>query len=66
VRDPFLWKEALTRVVAAGAAGGLGLVSAAPSRHPGPAGNREFFVHLRAGAAGGDVLLDRAVEDAPR
>jgi 23S rRNA (cytidine1920-2'-O)/16S rRNA (cytidine1409-2'-O)-methyltransferase len=66
VRDPILWREALDSVVEAAAAAGLGLAGATPSMHPGPAGNREFFVHLRAGAAGGAGLLDRAVEDAPR
>ena len=66
VRDAGLWKEALLRVVDAAAAEGLGLAGATPSRHPGPAGNREFFVHLRAGAAGSAELIDRAVEDAPR
>lgn len=66
VRDPQLWREALGGVIEAAAAVELGLAGATPSRHPGPAGNREFFVHLRAGAAGDIELLDRAVEDAPR
>jgi hypothetical protein len=29
---------------------GLGLVDATASDLPGPAGNREFFIHLRRGA----------------
>ena len=66
VRDATLWREALARVVEAATDVGLGLAGATPSRHPGPAGNREFFVHLRAGAAGAAELIDRAVEDAPR
>jgi len=66
VRDPDLWRGALASVVEAAAREGLGLAGATPSRHPGPAGNREFFVHLKAGASGRGDLLDRAVEDAPR
>jgi 23S rRNA (cytidine1920-2'-O)/16S rRNA (cytidine1409-2'-O)-methyltransferase len=50
VRDPATWKEALEGVVAAAAAEGLGLVDAVPSHLPGPAGNREFFLHLRRDA----------------
>jgi 23S rRNA (cytidine1920-2'-O)/16S rRNA (cytidine1409-2'-O)-methyltransferase len=66
VREPELWREALGSVTDAAREVGLGLAGVVPSRHPGPAGNREFFVHLRVGAEGGDDLLDRAVEDAPR
>jgi 23S rRNA (cytidine1920-2'-O)/16S rRNA (cytidine1409-2'-O)-methyltransferase len=46
VRDPALWREAIERVVAEARTRGLGLVDAVPSALPGPAGNREFFVHL--------------------
>jgi 23S rRNA (cytidine1920-2'-O)/16S rRNA (cytidine1409-2'-O)-methyltransferase len=46
VRDPALWLEAVEGVVAEGQTRGLGLVDATPSDLPGPAGNREFFVHL--------------------
>lgn len=49
VRDPGAWADALTRVVDAAAEEGLGLVAAVPSSLPGPAGNVEFFVHLRRG-----------------
>lgn len=66
VREPRLWREALESVADAAAEAGLGLAGAVPSRHPGPAGNREFFVHLRRSASGSRELLDRAVEDAPR
>jgi 23S rRNA (cytidine1920-2'-O)/16S rRNA (cytidine1409-2'-O)-methyltransferase len=48
VRDPVLWLEAVERVVAGGRTLGLGLVDATPSDLPGPAGNREFFVHLNS------------------
>jgi len=46
VSDPALWRESIQRVVEAAESQGLGLVDATPSDLPGPAGNREFFVHL--------------------
>lgn len=49
VRDPLLWRAAIEGVVDAAARLGLGLVDATASDLPGPAGNREFFVHLRRG-----------------
>lgn len=57
VRDPLLWRAAIEKVVAAGERLGLGLVDATASDLPGPAGNREFFVHLRRGGEpAGDVI----------
>jgi 23S rRNA (cytidine1920-2'-O)/16S rRNA (cytidine1409-2'-O)-methyltransferase len=50
VRDPEVWSTAIHRVVAAAAELGLGLRDACVSPLPGPSGNIEFFVHLRAGA----------------
>ena len=50
VRDPQVWLAALRGVAETAAGLGLGVVGACPSRLPGPAGNVEFFVHLRAGA----------------
>lgn len=64
VRDPDLWRSAVAGVVDAAARLGLGVVDVVPSEVPGPAGNREFFVHLRAGAGSNDAALDRAVEEA--
>ncbi|MBW3601826.1 MAG: TlyA family RNA methyltransferase [Actinobacteria bacterium] len=73
VRDPAAWRGALSAVAAAAGEEGLGVVDAVASRLPGPAGNVEFFVHLRAGdsepgslaaeAGQPDVsaVLDRAV-----
>lgn len=61
VRDPAVWRDALGRVVAAGAVLGLGVAGAAPSVLPGPSGNREFFVWLVVGATGDRALLDQAV-----
>jgi 23S rRNA (cytidine1920-2'-O)/16S rRNA (cytidine1409-2'-O)-methyltransferase len=67
VRDPALWRKAMSGVVDAGEREGLELVGAAPSRLPGPAGNREFFVHLRPAASGSDrSLLDAAVASVSR
>jgi 23S rRNA (cytidine1920-2'-O)/16S rRNA (cytidine1409-2'-O)-methyltransferase len=46
VRDPAIHLEVLERVAeAAGAAGGV-VLGACESGHPGPAGNREFFLHI--------------------
>lgn len=65
VREPGLWRAAIERVVAAGEAEGLGLVDATPSPLTGPAGNREFFVYLKAGARASLDTVDAAVRDAP-
>ena len=63
VRDPTLWRSAVLGVVATAEDLGLGLVAAAPSEVPGPAGNREFFIHLRAGAASDRAAVDGAVAE---
>ncbi|MFN2586531.1 MAG: TlyA family RNA methyltransferase [Actinomycetota bacterium] len=66
VRHPDLWIAAMEGVVDAAAGSGLGLGRAVPSEVPGPAGNREFFLHLRRGAgAPRDVLAAAAREVAP-
>jgi 23S rRNA (cytidine1920-2'-O)/16S rRNA (cytidine1409-2'-O)-methyltransferase len=65
VTDPAEWREAVGAVIGSAAEIGLGLVGCAPSMFPGPAGNREFFVHLRAGADGSLSSVDRAIERAP-
>jgi 23S rRNA (cytidine1920-2'-O)/16S rRNA (cytidine1409-2'-O)-methyltransferase len=49
VRDPAAWSDALEGVVLAAAQLGLGLAGATASPLPGPAGNVEFFLHLREG-----------------
>jgi 23S rRNA (cytidine1920-2'-O)/16S rRNA (cytidine1409-2'-O)-methyltransferase len=51
VRDPELWASALRRVAGAAARLGLGVAAVCPSPLPGPAGNVEFFLHLRRDAA---------------
>lgn len=63
VRDASGWRDALGTVVDAAENIGLGLVAAAPSPLKGPAGNVEFFVHLRRGAAGDNEILDEAVRE---
>lgn len=61
VRDPAIWRAALQRVVTTGAALGLGLGGVTVSGLPGPSGNIEFFLHLRAG---GDALLEEVLDQA--
>jgi 23S rRNA (cytidine1920-2'-O)/16S rRNA (cytidine1409-2'-O)-methyltransferase len=56
VRDPAARAAAVRSVAAAAAAQGLGVAGLCPSPLPGPAGNVEFFLHLRAGAG----VLDEA------
>ena len=66
VRDPEVWRDAMRTVAAAYREAGCGLLGAAPSPLVGPAGNREFFLHLRRGAAdAGDSVIDRAAAEAP-
>jgi 23S rRNA (cytidine1920-2'-O)/16S rRNA (cytidine1409-2'-O)-methyltransferase len=50
VRDPAARAAAVRAVAAAGASLGLGVAGICPSPLPGPAGNLELFLHLRAGA----------------
>lgn len=64
VREPGLWQAAIEKVVTAAGELGLSLVAATPSALPGPAGNREFFVHLRAGAEADEGAIARAVTEA--
>ncbi len=50
VRDPEAWRRALEGVLDAAAEQGLHAAGGTVSRLPGPAGNIEFFLHLRADA----------------
>ncbi|HET8787263.1 MAG TPA: SAM-dependent methyltransferase, partial [Actinomycetes bacterium] len=50
VRDPAARAAAVRAVAGAGASLGLGVAGLCPSPLPGPAGNLELFLHLRAGA----------------
>jgi 23S rRNA (cytidine1920-2'-O)/16S rRNA (cytidine1409-2'-O)-methyltransferase len=64
VRDPAQWSAAIARVAAAAAELGLGVAGVCPSPRPGPAGNVEFFLHLRRGAGAlGAGALDAAVTE---
>lgn len=67
VRDPGLWREALVAVSEEGERLGLALVDALPADPPGPAGNREFFVHLRSGGrpARPEAIARAVAEAAP-
>lgn len=64
VRDPQLWRSSIEKIAAAGADLGFGVAGAAASPLPGPAGNREFFLHLRRGGAAGPDVIERAVAEA--
>jgi 23S rRNA (cytidine1920-2'-O)/16S rRNA (cytidine1409-2'-O)-methyltransferase len=54
VRDPAVWESALRGVAAAAREQGLAVVGGAVSPLPGPAGNVEFFLHLRRGDGASD------------
>ncbi len=63
VRRPALWASAMRSVTRAAAELGLGVAGATASHLPGPAGNREFFVHLKRGAvASGDPIAQALAE----
>ena len=55
VRDPAIHREVLERVVAVAAELGLGTRAIVASPILGPAGNREFLVHLAPGAGSAEV-----------
>jgi 23S rRNA (cytidine1920-2'-O)/16S rRNA (cytidine1409-2'-O)-methyltransferase len=62
VREPAAWARVLDGVVSTAADLGLGAVDAMASPVPGPAGNVEFLLSLRA-AAGARADLARAVAE---
>jgi 23S rRNA (cytidine1920-2'-O)/16S rRNA (cytidine1409-2'-O)-methyltransferase len=67
IADPALWAAAIGAVAGAGAAEGLGVAGLCPSPLPGPAGNVEFFLHLRSGAGPLEpAALDQAVAEGER
>lgn len=66
VRDPAVWTETMRSVAIAFREAGCGLLGATASPLVGPAGNREFFLHLRRGASdAGDDPIHGAVRQAP-
>ncbi|MCX2732995.1 TlyA family RNA methyltransferase [Saccharopolyspora sp. NFXS83] len=66
VRDPGLRAEAVLDVVRFAAEAGMGLQGVEASPLPGPSGNVEFFVWLRAGASTEPAVASELVEDAVR
>ncbi|MGH2795316.1 MAG: TlyA family RNA methyltransferase [Actinomycetota bacterium] len=70
VRDPAVWEASMRAVAAAYAEAGWTVKDAAPSPLTGPAGNREFFLHIRRDDAAEASSHDRdpiarAVRGAP-
>ena len=69
VRSPELRADAVREVAAAAGALGWGVAGAVASALPGPSGNVEYFLHLRADrpvdADEASALVDRAVADGP-
>lgn len=68
VRDPAVWRSVLERCTSAIERAGAGIIGVVASPLPGAAGNREFFVAARVGAAPSEVrveLVARAVEAVP-
>lgn len=63
VRDPELWVGAIESVTRAAEDLSFALVDCVASELLGPAGNREFFVHLRRGAISDRAAPKRAVEE---
>ncbi|AYG83745.1 16S/23S rRNA (cytidine-2'-O)-methyltransferase TlyA [Streptomyces hundungensis] len=67
VRSPELRAETVRTVAAQAAALGLGVVGVTASPLPGPSGNVEYFLWLRAGAPALDPAdVERAVAEGPR
>jgi 23S rRNA (cytidine1920-2'-O)/16S rRNA (cytidine1409-2'-O)-methyltransferase len=69
VRDPAEWRGALERVTSALVGAETGIMGAMVSPLTGPAGNVEFVVHARRGAAADQMpdvgqLLSDAVDEA--
>jgi 23S rRNA (cytidine1920-2'-O)/16S rRNA (cytidine1409-2'-O)-methyltransferase len=66
VREPDLWRRAMSRVIGAARDLGIGVVGATASSLPGPAGNREFFLQVRRdGAALPEDVIEKAISEAP-
>ncbi|RKN04014.1 TlyA family RNA methyltransferase [Streptomyces radicis] len=67
VRSPALRAEAVTGVATAAAGHGLGVAGVTASPLPGPSGNVEYFLWLRAGAPAVDPAdVERAVTEGPQ
>jgi 23S rRNA (cytidine1920-2'-O)/16S rRNA (cytidine1409-2'-O)-methyltransferase len=64
VRDPELWLGAVRTVAGVAERLGFGVADAMCSPLTGPAGNREFFLHLKRGVVPNEPALTRAIEGA--
>jgi 23S rRNA (cytidine1920-2'-O)/16S rRNA (cytidine1409-2'-O)-methyltransferase len=66
VRNPAVWRAAVRSVAVSYREAGYALAGACASPLTGPAGNREFFLHLGRGSVdAGDAAVDRAIGEAP-
>jgi 23S rRNA (cytidine1920-2'-O)/16S rRNA (cytidine1409-2'-O)-methyltransferase len=66
VRDPELRKDAVRQVAAHAVGLGLGVNGVTASPLPGPSGNVEYFLWLRAGSPPlVEAALDKAVAEGP-
>ncbi|MFT0848598.1 TlyA family RNA methyltransferase [Actinomycetaceae bacterium L2_0104] len=70
VRDPSLHASAVAEVARSARASGLAICAVAASPLPGPAGNVEYFLHMKAGVPGlqGEELEEaiwRAIDEGP-
>ena len=63
VRDPAVWKRVLEEIASACRSAGVGVVGVAPSPLVGPAGDVEFLLYGRRGAAESVVDLDEAINE---
>jgi len=63
VRDPDVWRSALSSVMSAGRSASLEPLNVMASPLPGPAGNVEFPLYLLAGSRPSEVDLDGAVHE---
>ncbi len=63
VRDPDVWRRALSGVIATARSVSLEPLNVMASPLPGPAGNVEFPLHLVAGSSGSAVDLEAAVRE---
>lgn len=64
VRDPELWRSAVTGVIDRASELGVGTAGVVASELPGPAGNREFFVWLRRDGGSDLEVVDVAIAEA--
>lgn len=64
VRDPAHHVETVLNVARSGRESGLAVCAVAPSPLPGPAGNVEYFLHMKAGGTDLGDRLEAAIEDA--